>query len=159
MKKILFTLTLLLAATQGMKAQAVFNEIKSMAQAVASDKTPDNAAARQINQFKLAALDYLLVKMREQMPDSSVTMLDRQALALNQFINAYVKFLTGSVEKSKKIKAEMLKSFMEASYNNPLFKDPDTDMTLSYFNNESCITRFSLDTDWVKARKAVVITQ
>lgn len=158
MRKFFLTLAIALTAIQGAKAQAIYNEIRNAAQAIVTDDT-SNSAVKQINEFKLAALDYLIVKMREQMPDSSATMLDRQALGLNQFISAYVKFLTGTVSKSNKLKAEMLKSFMEATYNNPLFNDPDKELTLRYFADETCITRFSLDTDWPKARKAVVITQ
>ena len=46
---------------------------------------------------------------------------------------------------------KVIKAYMDASYSNPLFNDADKEMVLSYFNDGSSLTRFSLDTDWRRA--------
>lgn len=155
MKRII--IGLLLAITVGAKASAqkVYNEVKRTVEASLCDDTT-NSVVRSINQFKKDALDYMLIKMREQMPDSSTTLLDEQALALNQYVSVYIKFLTNIHDKSKEEQVEVLKLFMDASYSNPFFHDPDTELTLGYYNNEQCLTRFSLDTDWRQALAAVL---
>lgn len=148
---------ILLALLLGVKASAqkVFYEVKRGVEASLGDDTT-NSVVRSINQFKKDALDYMLIKMREQMPDSSTTVLDEQALALNQFVGVYIKFLTNIHNKTKDEQVEVLKLFMDASYSNPFFHDPDTELTLGYYNNEGCLTRFSLDTDWRRAIAAVL---
>ena len=40
---------------------------------------------------------------------------------------------------------------MDASFSNPLFNDPDKELTLAYFSDGNSLTRFSLDTDWRRA--------
>ena len=49
----------------------------------------------------------------------------------------------------------MITVFRNASINHPLFNDMDKELILSYYNNENYLTRFSLDTDWVKALAVV----
>lgn len=156
MKRIITALTLALSiCTTTASAQRVYNEIKGKVQAALNDDTT-NSIVRKISQFKMDALDYMLIKMREQMPDTSTTVLDEQALALNQYIGVYIKFITDVHSKSKEEQVEVLKLFMDASYSNPFFNDSDKELTLSYFNDEKSITRFSLDTDWRKALAAVL---
>ena len=38
---------------------------------------------------------------------------------------------------------------------NPLFNDTDLEVVQSYVNNDTYLTRFSLDTNWVKALEEV----
>jgi hypothetical protein len=44
---------------------------------------------------------------------------------------------------------------MEVSKDNPLFKDKDKEMVLSYYNSGESLTRFSLDTNWEKALEII----
>lgn len=155
MKKILFTLLLALTVS-GVYAQDIFNEIKSNAQKTVADPTA-NQMVKQISQFKLDALDYLIIKMREQMPDSTAIFLDKQAYAMNNFITYYIQNILDNQTKPKAQQLQVMKLFMDASYSNPLFNDPDAELTLSYFSNGECLTRFSLDTDWRRAVVAVMM--
>lgn len=154
MKKILIMLAMLMATGATLSAQDVYNEVRRKAQAALDDDTT-NSVVRKISQFKADALDYMLIKMREDMPDSTTAFLDHQAYALNEYVGVYLRMVMGVRDKSKDEQVAVLKLFMDASYSNPLFNDPDTELTLSYFNDESCLTRFSLDTDWRKAMAAV----
>jgi len=154
-KKAFLMLALLLATTVQIGAQEVYNEIKRKVQASLDDDTT-NSAVRKISQFKMDALDYMLLKMREQMPDSATYFLDRQAYDLNQFVSVYIGCVTTVAAQSKEQQVEVMKLFVDASVSNPLFNDPDTELTLSYYNNDKCLTPFSLDTDWRKALAAVL---
>lgn len=155
MKKIIMAVALTLVTSAPIYAQRIYNEIKNTVQTALDDDTT-NSVIRNICQFKMDALNYMLIKMREEMPDSSTTLLDEQALALNQYINTYTKFLTNIHSKTEQEQVEVLKLFMDASYSNPLFNDADKELTLAYYNEEKCLTRFSLDTDWRKALSAVL---
>lgn len=135
-------------------AQGIYNEVKSNAQTAV--QTTNNEMVKQINQFKLDALDYLLIKMREQTPDSTTAFLDKQAYALNGFIAFYIQQIVGMSAMTEAQKVKTVQLFMDASISNPLFNDTDKELTQGYFANPNCITRFSLDTDWRRAFAAVV---
>lgn len=154
MKKLILSIVALLCMNVGSNAQSVYNEIREKAKAEV-ENSDSNGLIRQINQFKLDALDYLMMKMREQMPDSTTAFLDRQAYAMNSFVNHFIKNILESNDKPEKQQIEMIKQFMDASYSNPLFNDTDTELTLSYYSNAGSPTRFSLDTDWRKALVAI----
>ncbi len=148
MKKILIALMLLI----GMNAQAqeVFNELRQKNKTIV-EAPETNGLVRSISQFKLDALNYLAIKMQEEMPDSSVYYLDRQAFAMNNYVTFYIQKLVQYNEMPKALQEEMTKMFMETSRNHPLFKDKDKEMVLSYYNNGEVLIRFSLDTDWEMA--------
>ena len=57
--------------------------------------------------------------------------------------------------KKKEDRDVVMTVFRNASINYPLFNDMDKELVLSYYNNENYITRFSLDTNWVKALAVV----
>ncbi|MBS7284210.1 MAG: hypothetical protein ACI3YL_07115 [Prevotella sp.] len=137
------------------QAQEVYLEVLRNARTLATD-SKTNPTIRQIAQFKQDALDYMLVKMREVMPDSSTIFLDKQAMALNTFVNFYTKSIIEATEMPDAYQVEIQKCFMDASYSNPLFNDPEEDITLAYFAKGDCLTRFSLDTDWRKANIAAM---
>lgn len=148
MKKILLVLMLFVGMT--VQAQEVFNELRQKNKTVV-ENPQSSAIARGISQFKLDALNYLAIKMQEEMPDSSVYFLDNQAISMNEYVTYYIQKLVQYNEMPKALQEEMTKMFMEASRNNPLFKDKDKEMVLSYYNNGESLIRFSLDTDWEKA--------
>lgn len=148
MKKILLVLMLFVGMT--VQAQEVFNELRQKNKTVV-ENPQSSAIARGISQFKLDALNYLAIKMQEEMPDSSVYFLDNQAISMNEYVTYYIQKRVQYNEMPKALQEEMTKMFMEASRNNPLFKDKDKEMVLSYYNNGESLIRFSLDTDWEKA--------
>jgi hypothetical protein len=152
MKKVI--LFALLAIATSMQAQEAYNELRQKAKTTVNDPKT-NAVVKQISQFKLDALNYMAIKMQEEMPDSSVTFLDKQAIAMDNFVNFYVEKLIESTKKPNVQQVKMIKMFMDASYSNPLFNDKDTELVLSYYNSAQSMTRFSLDTDWHKAVAAI----
>ena len=152
MKKVI--LFALLAIATSMQAQEAYNELRQKAKATVADPKT-NAVVKQISQFKLDALNYMAIKMQEVMPDSSVTFLDKQAIAMDNFVNFYVEKLIESTKKPNVQQVKMIKMFMDASYSNPLFNDKDTELVLSDYNSAQSMTRFSLDTDWRKAVAAI----
>lgn len=156
MRKFIVTLMFVLSFLISANAQNVYNEIKSNAAKVLKDPTA-NGMVKQISQFKIDALEYMIMKMREEMPDSSATFLDKQAYAMNNFVNYYIQKVLDNQTKPKAQQVKVIKLFMDASYSNPLFNDPDTELTLSYFSNGDSFTRFSLDTDWRKAVVAIIM--
>ena len=152
MKKVI--LFALLAIATSMQAQEAYNELRQKAKTTVNDPKT-NAVVKQISQFKLDALNYMAIKMQEEMPDSSATFLDKQAIAMDNFVNFYVEKLIESTKLPNVQQVKMIKMFMDASYSNPLFNDKDTELVLSYYNSAQSMTRFSLDTDWRKAVAAV----
>jgi len=152
MKKVI--LFALLAIATSMQAQEAYNELRQKAKTTVNDPKT-NAVVKQISQFKLDALNYMAIKMQEEMPDSSATFLDKQAIAMDNFVNFYVEKLIESTKKPNVQQVKMIKMFMDASYSNPLFNDKDTELVLSYYNSAQSMTRFSLDTDWRKAVAAI----
>lgn len=136
------------------QAQEVYNELRQKNKAIV-ENAEVNELVRKISQFKFDALNYLAIKMQEEMPDSTVDFLDRQAYAMNAYVNFYVEKLVQLNNMPQSLQVEMTKMFMDTSYSNPLFKDKDKEMVLSYYNNAECLTRFSLDTDWPRALAAI----
>ncbi len=150
MKKILLSLMLLAATTMTAGAQEIYTEVKRMAQTNADNSNAD-PLVRKINKFKVDALNYMAIKMREQMPDSTAELLDKEALSLHIFINNYTNALVANAQQPAAHVQRVIRVFMDASYSNPLFNDDDKEVVLSYFNDGNNMTRFSLDTDWRRA--------
>ena len=152
MKKLILLALLAIATTA--QGQEAYNELRQKAKTTISNPNA-NAVVKQISQFKLDARNYMAMKMREVMPDSSATFLDKQAIAMDNFVNFYIEKLIESTKQPNVEQVKMIKMFMDASYSNPLFEDKDTELVLSYYNSADSMTRFSLDTDWRKAVAAI----
>ena len=152
MKKLILLALLAIATTA--QGQEAYNELRQKAKTTISNPNA-KAVVKQISQFKLDALNYMAMKMREVMPDSSATFLDKQAIAMDNFVNFYIEKLIESTKQPNVEQVKMIKMFMDASYSNPLFEDKDTELVLSYYNSADSMTRFSLDTDWRKAVAAI----
>ena len=158
MKKILLSALFLLSLSQTLSAQEIYSEIRRSAQAKVNDTSAD-MLVRQFSMFKLEALNYMAIKMKEEFPDSTAELLDKEALSLNVFITNYTRSLVDSRNMPVLYQKKVIKAYMDASYSNPLFNDKDSDMVLAYFNDANSLTRFSLDTDWrgaVLAAKAAL---
>lgn len=148
MKKIIFAITLALGATLNASAQEVYKEIMRLSEKTANDKSKD-IETRKIATFKVDGLKYMAMRTRELMPDSTVNVVDNQAFAMYEFVNLYVKKIGEA--KNKKGKETVVDIFKNASMQNPRFHDMDLDLVEGYIRNEGYITKFSLDTDWIKA--------
>ena len=152
MKKVIMLLMLVVSISA--QAQQAYSELRQKAQNTVNDANAQ-PLVKQISQFKLDALNYMAIKMREEMPDSTVSFLDKQAMAMDNFVNFYIEKLIESMQQPNAVQVKMIKMFMDASYSNPLFNDKDSELVLSYYNNADSMTRFSLDTDWRKAAAAI----
>ena len=148
MKRILFILILLCGWGISLSAQEVYQEIMRLSKKVAEDKSKD-LETRKVATFKVDELKYMAMKTRELMPDSTVRVLDVQAYAMYDFVNLFLRRLGET--KKKSAKEAVIARFRAASINNSRFNDMDRDLVLSYYDNSNYLTRFSLDTDWVKA--------
>jgi len=148
MKRILFILILLCGWGVSLSAQEVYQEIMRLSKKVAEDKSKD-LETRKVATFKVDELKYMAMKTRELMPDSTVRVLDVQAYAMYDFVNLFLRRLGQA--KKKLAKEAVIARFRAASINNSRFNDMDRDLVLSYYDNSNYLTRFSLDTDWVKA--------
>ena len=151
MRKTIFMAALCLV-TINISAQNVYKEILRLSKVGAADKTKD-LDTRRVYQFKVDELNYMLMKTREQKPDTKMSTIDRQAYAMYDFVNSFITVL--SKTKNKKKKQLIINIYKEATINNPLFKDNDKELVLSYYNREDYLRQFSLDTDWIKAREEV----
>ena len=147
MARKLLLIVVLLTSMLNVSAQHAYNEAIRKAKTVAEDRTK-NLEERKIAAFKREALYYMGSQAYKQMPDSSVTMLDNQALALYQFINLYTNCLLNC---QKKERADIMDLFTGISLAHPKFHDPNKEYVLAYITNQGYLTRFSLDTDWVAA--------
>lgn len=148
MKRILFILILLYGWGVSLSAQEVYQKIMRLSKKVAEDKSKD-LETRKVATFKVDELKYMAMKTRELMPDSTVRVLDVQAYAMYDFVNLFLRRLGEA--KKKSAKEAVIARFRTASINNSRFNDMDRDLVLSYYDNSNYLTRFSLDTDWVKA--------
>lgn len=150
MKSILLSAILFLSSASTLSAQEIYTEIRRTAQAKVNDSSAD-ILVRRFSMFKLEALNYMAIKMKEEFPDSSAELLDKEALSLNIFITNYTRSLIENRNMPVNYQKKVIKAYMDASYSNPLFNDTDKEMVLSYFRDGNSLTRFSLDTDWRRA--------
>lgn len=161
MRKIFIVLALSLFAATQTKAQDVANEIKRISKEVVDDQKQD-LQTRRIAYFKVAVIDYLKMKVREDVMrdttnvkvfNDNIKMINEQSYAMYEFVNLFVKHLAkADKEEAKEV---VVAKFRKASLNNPLFNDMDIELVQSYVNNDGYLTRFSLDTDWLKALEEV----
>ena len=161
MKRLFLFLIMALAMSGQAAAQDVANEIIKLSKAIVDD-TKQDLQTRRIAYFKVNVINYMKMKVRDEvLRDTNVLkvfnenmkMLNEQSYAMYQFVNLFVKRLSES--NKKEAKEVVMTRFRNASINNPLFNDMDLDLVLSYYNNPEYLTRFSLDTDWMKALEEV----
>lgn len=154
MRKTLLTALLLLGALTHVCGQEVYDEGMKMAKEAADDESSP-LEARKIATFKYDAIQYLGVMSSKFMPDSSAVMLDRQTLALFNYVNLFSKHYAHA---DKKDKETVIQLFSAVSLRNPRFKkkDEDQEWALAYISTDGFITKFSLNTDWEKAYEDVL---
>ena len=161
MKRLFLFLIMALAMSGQAAAQDVANEIIKLSKAIVDD-TKQDLQTRRIAYFKVNVINYMKMKVRDEVLrdtndlkvfNENMKMLNEQSYAMYQFVNLFVKRLSES--NKKEAKEVVMTRFRNASINNPLFNDMDLDLVLSYYNNPEYLTRFSLDTDWMKALEEV----
>ena len=155
MKKFLPIILLLCFLPLKMSAQEVYNYLLD-----ATTNTVNNPASTytqvRIAQFKRTALVYLKRKAFETMPEVTEQFLNKQAYYMSEYVALFFdELLKGKKDDDNKRKAKIY-LFMDTSKANPLFDDPDKEVTYGYVDNEQYITQFALDTDWVKALKEIL---
>lgn len=156
MKKRIMLLLVVGAMCTGVNAQQVFNEIYSKAYKTASDPKEDREV-RKIESFKVDALDYLRTRTLENTANDSISSatyahLDSLAYFMYDYVNLFVKEYS---KANKKGKAKCIRLFQDCSIGLPLYQDSDTDLVLAYCSHEGYLTKFSLNTDWIKANAEV----
>lgn len=154
MKKLLLSLTLLVAFTLTASSQEIYKEVRRIMQQEEAIKNDASKSldARKIATFKWDAIYYIIMKAGESDSFTSYQ-VGQQTDAMIDFVNRYVKRLS---EEKKKQQREIIKSrYKNASLTNSLFNDMDKDIIYGYVDNQNFITQFSLDTDWVKALEEV----
>ena len=152
MKKLLFMAALCCMTSTSANAQQVFNRILDKANGIANDRTMD-MEKRKVATFEVDALNYMAMKAREVTPDAKVIELDRQALAMYEYVNMFLDEVTKA--RKKKERLEVVRIFKETSLYYPRFHDTDKELVMSYYDNAKFLTQFSLDTDWEKALSEV----
>ena len=161
MKRLFLFLIMALAMSGQAAAQDVANEIIKLSKAIVDD-TKQDLQTRRIAYFKVNVINYMKMKVRDEVLrdtndlkvfNENMKMLNEQSYAMYQFVNLFVKRLAES--NKKEAKEVVMTRFRNAAINNPLFNDMDLDLVLSYYNNPEYLTRFSLDTDWMKALEEV----
>lgn len=154
MKRLIVIMLIAAAGIGNMQAQEIYTEVLNMAKERVNDPTSSNLI-REINQFKVNALTYMALKMREDMPDESAEVLDAEAYGLYSFVDLYVQTLYKNSNEAPAYQRQLIGIFLEASLSTPLFNDADKETVYIYTNKEDAFIRFALDTNWVKALEIV----
>lgn len=153
MKKIILSLMLLCFMMSGASAQEIYKEVKRIMQNQEDIKNNPQKTLdeRKIATFKWDAIYYLIVKAGDQ--NLTAYELGNQTSAMLDFVNLYIKRV--SSEKKKAQREIIINRYRKVTIENALFNDMDKDIIYAYINNNSFLTRFSLDTNWVKALEEV----
>ena len=130
-------------------AQDVYKEILRLSRETAQDQTKD-LQTRRSAMFKVNALEYMLAATDEFLPDSMMTdVVNNQAYALYDFVNTFLTVYNYCEKETDR--EETIAMFRRVSLANPRFPDTSSELTTAYLDAEGFITRFSLNTDWVRA--------
>jgi hypothetical protein len=161
MKRMLMMAVMFCLTAMAANAQDVFKILLEDSKNVANDKSKD-IEMRKIATFKYDALSYMAMQVRDDVLRDSTNleffnqtmkMLNEQSMALQDFVTEFLKRYGGA--KKEEDRELVMAVFRNASMGNPMYGDKDSDLVLAYYKNETnYITRFSLDTDWVKALAA-----
>ena len=156
MKKFLPIILLLCLLPLKMSAQDVYNYLLDATTNPVNKPTSTYTQVR-IAQFKRTALVYLKRKGFETMPEVTEQFLIKQAYYMSEYVALFFdELLKGKKDDDNKRKAKIY-LFMDVSKANPLFDDPDTDITDAYIIEGNELTPFSLNTDWQKAYGAIKV--
>lgn len=154
MKKIVMLLAFTCMFAVNAASQEIYKEVNRIMHQAESIKNDAkrNLEERKIATFKADAIFYLISKAAQNEHFTELE-LGKQTNAMIDFVNSFVKRLSRS--SKKRDKEILMARFKNATIQNPLFNDPEKEVTYAYVDNEKFITQFSIDTDWVKALNAV----
>lgn len=150
MKKILFTLTLVLASSVNAFAQNLYKTVLDRATEVVNNPASAKSAIS-ISQFKIEVLNYITSEMKKQGIQKDSYFYDSQAVNLESFLSDYQENLAKAKNISGAKASELKKIYKEATLNNPLFNDSNKEQVNAHLNNAASETPFSIDTDWENA--------
>ena len=156
MKKYLMILIALCLFSVKSSAQDVLNEILRTSDAIITDSTK-SLEVRKVALFKFDAMTYLRGKIlppyvmldKNANVDSlnhKIHYLNEQAYAMSVYITLYQKRLSEAKDKDKVIVTSL---FKQATLDHKLFKDPDTEFTMTYCDRKDYPIQFCLDCNWV----------
>ena len=152
MKKLFFTLAVLIASATAVQAQdkSLFDTVYERATAVVNNPASSDEEI-QINQFKLTALNYMTTTITKRGLKKDSYFYESQAVNLSSFVTDFQMNLEKARSISPAKRTEIMKIYTDASKFNPMFKDTDKEKVNCYVNDKSTLTPFCLDTDWEKA--------
>ena len=152
MKKLLITLALFCAFAVQSSAQDIYKEVRNILDKYEKEKNDTTKAleVRKIATFKWDAIYYLMLHSEGEKEAD----LGKQVSAMIDFVNIYLQRLKGA-GSSKKARNVIAGQFKTASLEHPKFLDTDKEIVYAYVDHPKFITQFSLDTDWIKALRAV----
>ena len=79
--------------------------------------------------------------------NSTIQVLNEQALAMNQYVTLYQKRFSEAKKKNRDVVTNL---FKQATRDHKLFNDTDTEVTLAYYDRKDYPIQFCIDCDWVK---------
>lgn len=150
MKRMLFTLLVLMVSVTSINAQSLYKTVFDRATAIVNDpKSSDEAI--EINQFKITALNYMSTQIKKRGLNKDSYFYDSQAVNLTSFITDFQANLDKARTISPAKRTQIIKIYTDASKYNPMFKDTDKEKVNCYVDDKTTLTPFCLDTDWEKA--------
>lgn len=147
MKKVIFTLLVLMASVSGIQAQSLYKTVYDRATAVVNNPKASDEEI-QINQFKVTALNYMSTQINKRGLKKDSYFYDSQAVNLASFITDFQANLAKAPATKR---TEVIRIYQEACKNNPMFKDTNKDMVNCYVEDKLTLTPFCIDTNWEKA--------
>ena len=100
---------------------------------------------------KQEKISFCLVNSLDRIGRNAFEVLATVKELIDNGINLYMQNIVDTQNQPANYQIYIIKIFMDASYSNPLFNDPDKELVLSYYSDGNSLTRFSLDTDWRRA--------
>lgn len=155
MKHFIFIVFLIACCYSTARAQDVYNLVLNNATRIVNNPT-SSYTQTQISQFKRTALIYMKSKAFEETDSVPSSFLDTQAYYLSEFVTLFFNDVIKSKRLTDEKRKERIMMFTDASISNPMFSDPDKEVTLSFINDGGELTPFSIDTDWQKAYAAAL---
>ncbi len=150
MRKTLTVILLVIAAATQGYGQEVYNRLYESANQVLNDPEAPKSKT-DVNHFYVTVLNYLKGTASTRMETVTTTFLDTQAYYLSEFVGSFFRNLSRAHQVSAECQHGVLMAYVNASINNPLFGDADTEKVQAFVGEAGCLTPFSLDTDWEKA--------
>lgn len=154
MMKKLILLLLLIPVCNNMQAQEVYDYLLDK-----QEQTLNNVRATdfelKVAQFQYTAMRYFRKNGIQIYGKVTDVWLDTQALSLSQFLTYFFQQIRLSSTGPKEVREKILKTFIKACEENPMFSVYNKEEAESFVNDKGGYTPFSLNTDWEKALKVV----